>query len=805
MSAETKVLYEFDKFRCDPREHLLLCHGKPVSLSPKSFEILVALIRSNGRLLKKDELMHQVWPDSFVEEANLTVNISALRKALGETSGGQQYIETVPKLGYRFVVPIAEHRQDSKPGPLAPTFAVERIVEKEDSSLGVTPAPKVSARFRRWLLAGAPLLFIAILVSVLVSSRHAALTDKDSVVLADIANKTGDPIFDDALRQGLSSQLEQSPFLNLLSDERIAQTLSLMAQPKDSRLTYDLAREVCQRTASAAVLDGTIAQVGTQYLLTLKAVNCSSGDSLGSAEAQAADKNHVLDALGKVASEIRSKLGESLASVQKYDAPAESVTTPSLEALKAYSLGYQAMVVKSKYADAIPLFQRAISLDPNFAMAYARMGTCYSDLNETVRSAENVSKAYALRNRVSEREKFYIASHYEMFVTGNLEAARKVYELSAQTYPRDTRLGNLGFLYSELGDYDKALAEYKEDLKLNPEQGDPYADLASAYLQLNRLDEAQATAREAQAHDLDVPEIDLNLYWVDFLRHDIGGMEREAAGLMGKPGDEDQMLNYESDTALYGGQLIKARALARRAIESAQKAEETEAAALYQADAAVREALVGNPDFAKHQALAALALSDGRDAEGLSAIALGLAGDPTRATRLADDLGKRFPENTIVQCNYLPTVHAAALLRSGDASKAIDSLAAAAPCELGTNFVTLSFALYPVYVRGEAYLAAKQGTAAATEFQKILDHPGLVRSEPIGVLAHLQLGRAYALSGDTDKARSAYSDFFALWKAADSEIPILKEAKSEYLKLALAQNRNSSKAQDRSATSTSGR
>ena len=777
MSPEAKVLYEFGKFRCDPREHLLLCDGKPVSLSPKSFDILLALIRSNGRLLTKDELMQQVWPDSFVEEANLTVNISALRKVLGETAEGQQYIETVPKRGYRFVAPVVERRDNGKSSPPAVTTGAERHA----SQLEVRPAPVTSTWSRRWWLA-AGLLLIAVLVSVLVSSRPATLTDKDTVVLADITNKTGDPVFDDALRQGLSSQLEQSPFLNLLSEERIAQTLSLMAQPKDARLTHDLAREVCQRTASAAVLDGAIAQVGTQYLLTLKAVNCSTGDSLGSTQAQATDKNHVLDALGKVASEIRNKLGESLESVQKYDAPAENVTTPSLEALKAYSLGYQAMVVKSQYAAAIPLFQHAINLDPNFAMAYARMGTSYSDLNETVRSAECVRKAYELRERVSQREKFYVASHYEMLVTGNLEAARKVYELSAQTYPRDTRLGNLGFLYSQLGEYEKALAEYKEDLKLNSEQADAYADLASAYLQLTQLDEAQATARQALGHAMDVPEIHLNLYWVDFLRQDVGGMEREAAELMGKPGDEDQMLNYESDTALYSGQLAKARALARRAIESARKAEK-EAAALYQADAAVREVLVGNPDLGKQQAQAALALSNGRDAEGLSAIALGLAGDSTHATRLADDLGKRFPENTIVQSNYLPTIHAAALLRSGNASKAIETLATAASHELGTNFVTLNFALYPVYMRGVAYLAAKQGSAAAAEFQKILDHPGIVRSEPIGALAHLQLGRALALSGERDKARSSYNNFLTLWKDADPDIPIYKEAKAEYAKL----------------------
>jgi DNA-binding winged helix-turn-helix (wHTH) protein/tetratricopeptide (TPR) repeat protein len=769
MSPETKALYEFGRFRCDPAEHLLFCDGKPVSLAPKAFEILIILIQSNGRLLTKDELMQKVWPDTFVEDANLTINISALRKLLGDSTGGQQYIETVPKRGYRFLAPVTELHDDVKTGELMHSPEIAKV-----------------ARTSPWLrpiALSAALLLVAIMVVVLLSTRSAKLTDKDTVVLADVANSTGDPVFDDALRQGLSSQLEQSPFLNLLSDERIAQTLSLMSQPQEVRLSHQLGLEVCQRTASTAVLDAAIAQVGTHYLLTLKAINCSNGDSLGSAEEQAADKDHVLDALGKVASKMRSQLGESLASVQKYDAPPESVTTPSLEALKAYSLGYQAMVVKSDYVGAIPLFQRAISFDPKFAMAYARMGTSYADLNETVRSAESVRKAYELREHVSEREKFYIASHYEMFVTGNLEAARKVYELSAQTYPRDTRLGNLGFLYSELGNYDKALAEYKEDLKLNPEKGNAYADLAGAYLRLNRLDEAEATARDAQAQNVDVPEVHLLLYWVAFLRHDIRGMEREAAGLMGKPGDEDQMLNYQSDTALYGGQLIKARALMRRAIESANALDEKEAAALYQAEAAVREALMGNTDLAKQEARAALALSNGRDTEALAAIALGLAGDSAHATRLADDLEKRFPENTIVQFNYLPTIHAAATLHNGDASKAIETLVAATPYELGTNFVTLNFVLYPVYLRGEAYLATKQGAAAATEFQKILDHSGVVRSEPLGALARLELGRAFVLTGDTVKAKTAYQEFLTLWKDADSDIPLLKQAKAEYSRL----------------------
>jgi DNA-binding winged helix-turn-helix (wHTH) protein/tetratricopeptide (TPR) repeat protein len=778
MSAETKVLYEFGKFRCDPREQLLLCDGKPVSLAPKSFEILVALIRSNGQLLMKDELMRQVWPDSFVEEANLTVNVSALRKVLGETPGGQQYIETVPKRGYRFVAPVTEHRGDGKPSLRVQTREIEPAAPSQRSAPAITSL----TRFRRWWLA-AGLLIIAILVSILMSSRRGALTDKDKVVLADIGNSTDDPVFDVALRQGLSSQLEQSPFLSLLSDERIAATLSLMAQPKDSRLTPELAREVCQRTASTAVLDGAIAQIGTQYLLTLKAVNCSNGDSLGSTEVQATDKNHVLDALGKMASEMRGKLGESLASVQKYDAPVENVTTPSLAALKAYSLGYQAMVLRNEYGAAIPLFQQAITLDPNFAMAYARMGTSYSVLNDNVRAAESIGKAYELRKRVSERERLYIASHYEHFVTGNLEAARKAYELSLQTFPRDTPLGNVGAIYSELGNYDQALAAYEHAMRVDPETGDTCGNLINGYLQVNRLQQAQSVAHQAESRKIDSPEIHLHLYWVDFLQHDFAGMEHEAADLMGKVGYEDQILNSESETALYQGELARARLLTRRAVESALREDEKEAAGIYEAEGALHEVLVGNTQLAKAHVREALAVSRGRDVEGFSALALALAGDSEEAARLGNDLVKRFPEDTVVQFNYLPTIHAAAWIRNSDAAKAVDSLTLATPYELGGNFENLNFVLYPVYLRGEAYLAGKQGAAAASEFQKILDHPGLVRNEPIGALAHLQLGRAYVLSGDTAKSKSAYKDFLALWKDADPDIPILKEAQAEYLKL----------------------
>jgi tetratricopeptide (TPR) repeat protein len=477
-------------------------------------------------------------------------------------------------------------------------------------------------------------------------------------------------------------------------------------------------------------------------------------------------------------------MGESLASVQKFDAPPEGVTTPSLEALQAYSLGFKAMTVEYDATAAVPLFLRAISLDPNFAMAYARLGTSYSNLGQTSRAGETQRKAYELRERVSEHEKFYIASHYEQQALGDLEAARKTYELWAQTYPRDgTPVGNLGVIYGTLGEYDKQLVANQEGLKLSPRSGLARANLVASYLQLNRLDEAKATAQEAQAQHLDSPNIHVSLYSIDFLQRDAAGMEREAATLMGKPGFEDVMLFSQSQTAGYAGQFAKKRELVRRAVDSATRADEKETAAGDQGGAACHEAMVGNASLAKEQAQAALALSNGRDVEGNAALVVALAGDSGQATRLADDLAKRFPEDTLVQLEYLPQIRGAAALQSGNAAKAVEALVAATPYELGQ-------ALWPAYIRGEAYLKLGQGRAAAVEFQKIVDHPGAVQNDPTGALAHLGLPRAYALDAGIGhvgagaspvqpdpaalgKAKTAYQDFLALWKDADPDIHIL--------------------------------
>jgi serine/threonine protein kinase/Flp pilus assembly protein TadD len=681
--------------------------------------------------------------------------------------------------------------QESDPGKSSGVLSANPsgafIATPSSRSVEIAAAPIVQKKNLNKIVIAALVLIIAAAAAgfyFLRSRSNARLTEKDTVVLAEFTNTTGDPVFDGTLRQGLSSQLEQSPFLNLLSDERIAQTLTLMAQAKDARLTHGLAREVCQRTASAADIEGSISTLGNDYVVGLKAVNCRNGDALATEQATASGKEQVLKALADVATKLREKLGESLISVQKYDTPAEDVTTPSLQALQAYTLGYQAHVLRNDYASAIPQLQRAISLDPNFAMAYAELGTNYSNIGEMSRAAENARKAYELRERVSEREKFYIVSHYEFFVTGNLEAARKAYELWAETYPRDpTPPGNLNSIDSNLGEYDKALAAAQQSMKLSPASGISYTNLIISYLLVNRLDEARATAQQAHEHNLDNPINHINLYSIDFLQHDATGMEREVAALMGKPGLEDAILYNEGDTASCAGQFSKAKEFTKRAAESAQRADEKETAASYWAEAALREALVGEFTAAKEHAKAALGLSTGKDVETLSAAALGLSGDAAQATRLAGDLSNRFPEDTIVQFNYLATIRASIALQAHNAAKAIEALAPSSPYELGAPAQSVSFALYLVYLRGEAYLGAHQAVLALGEFQKILDHYGVVGNEPISSLAHLGIARAQALSGDTTKAKIAYQDFLALWKDADADIPLLGQAKAEYAKL----------------------
>jgi eukaryotic-like serine/threonine-protein kinase len=672
-------------------------------------------------------------------------------------------------------------------GPASSASAISAAeASAESKSAGAAAAP-VKTHPAKWpvVLGAALAIVVAGVASWLYFTRHAqALTDKDTIVLAEFANSTGDPVFDGTLRQGLSAQLEQSPFLSMISDERIAHTLALMAKPKDARLAPEVARDVCQRTGSAATIEGSISSLGSEYVLSLKAVNCRNGDLLAQEQVTASGREQVLYALGDAATKLRGKMGESLASVRQYNALPENVTTPSLEALQAYALGKQTMDVANDYAAAIPLLERAVALDPNFAMAYLRLAQSYQPLSENDRCAENTRKAYALRERVSESEKLGISAFYELVVTGNLEAARTSFQAWAQTYPRDDDPQvYLWFSYTAMGDYPKSNDAALQALKLNPGSGNNYVNLAYTYQWIDQLEQARATVRESRAHNIDSPWLPLVLYVVNFLQRDAAEMQQQVAAATGKPGIDDQILFLESETATYYGEFAKSRELTRRAADSAQRAGEKEAAAEYQSHSAVREALAGDMPAAKQDAQAALALATGRQVEGFSAVAFGLAGDSAQAERLAADLGKRFSEDTIVKFDYLPMIRAATALHSGDGKRAIDALAASAPYELGETNSSFTFALYPVYLRGEACLAAKQGAAAVSEFQKNLDHAGVVGNEPLAALAHLGLGRAYALAGDRAKSKTAYQDFFALWKDADPDIPILIAAKSEYATL----------------------
>jgi DNA-binding winged helix-turn-helix (wHTH) protein/tetratricopeptide (TPR) repeat protein len=791
MATEPKVLYEFGPFRVDPDKQVLLREDQPVAITPKAFETLLILVRHSREVVSKDELMKAVWPDAFVEEANLSQNIFVLRKALGDTPEDRRYIVTLPGRGYRFAAQVRTVTQDGEGLVIESRSRTQMVVEETDrapsESLIAFPTSRHRKVMWKYLLPIGIALVLSLLGTVFFLGRRQpiALGEKDTVLVGDFTNTTGDPVFDGALRQGLAVQLEQSPFLSVVSDQRVRQTLHLMEQPADARLTPEISREVCQRTGSAVVLDGSIAQVGTQYLLTLKAVSCVSGDSLASTEVQAGDKDHVLDALGKTASQIRNKLGESLSTVQKFDTPLEQATTPSLEALKAFSSGYKVAGTTGSVA-AIPFFERAIELDPNFALAYALLGRMYEEIGEVGIAANYTRKAYELRDRASEPEKYYISFSFNKVVRGNMEKAEQSCKLWIQAYPRSEmpHAFLIGAIYPVLGQYEKGVEEGKEAIRLNPDFPIPYALHMFNYTALNRLDEAKATYGQALGRKLNHPFFSIALYEIAFLQNDAAGMAQQVAWSAGQAGIEDELLGLEADTSAYSGRLRDAREYSRRAVDSAERAEEKETAATYSALSGLREALFGNADEARRRATLAVRRSAGRDEQYFAGLALAYAGDGGRAQALSDDLGKRFPEDTLVQFNYLPTLRAKSALSRGNASKAIENLRAAAAYELGVSTGTYVWTgLYPIYVRGEAHLAAHQGSEAVAEFQKILDHRGIVVNEPIGALAHLGLARAYVLQGDTAKARAAYQDFLTRWKDADPDIPIFIAAKSEYAKL----------------------
>ena len=646
------------------------------------------------------------------------------------------------------------------------------------------PQPVTSRRGRSRVgkaSAGVAVLIAAVAFFYFHTTHAAKLTDKDTVVLADFTNTTGDAVFDGTLRQGLSSQLEQSPFLNLLSDQRIAQTLALMAQPKDARLTRDLARQVCQRTASAATIEGSISSLGSQYVVGVEAVNCHTGDRLAQQQVTADSKEQVLKSLSDAASTMREKLGESLATLQKYDVPGDNVTTASLEALQAYSLAYKTMNVNADFAAAVPLFLRATQLDPNFAMAWARLGTNYSNVGEDSKSVEANIKAHQLRDRASEREKLYIDSHYDDFVTGNLEAVRRDYETWARTYPNDEiPPGNLCVLYSQLGDPPKELATIRIAMKIVPD-GITYANMVRSYKDLNQFDEAKATIQEAESRHIEAPYMYLDAYLIALLEKNAAGMETAVSKLSKFPGYEDQSLGQQAAVAASRGQMKTSGELTRRSVDASRRLDAKDRAAVSQAFLALYQHAAGDTAGGNRAAHDALAISDDRAARGLVLVSLGLGGQSAEFTRLAQETSKKYPEDTGVQSIFLPLGRASLAIAEKRSESAIQTLAPVEQYDLGN--IIPGFALTATYIRGLAYLQAKQSDQAQAQFQKILDHPGLAAGNIIGPLSHLGIARAAVFAGDTAKARTAYQDFFAIWKDADPDVPVLLQAKSEYAKL----------------------
>jgi eukaryotic-like serine/threonine-protein kinase len=611
------------------------------------------------------------------------------------------------------------------------------------------------------------------------SHKPKPLTEQDTLVLADFDNKTGDAVFDDALKEALAVELEQSPFLNVLSDRKVGETLAMMGRPANQRITMDVGRELCVRTGSRAVLGGTISNFGHHYLIALNAVACDTGDPLARKQVEATNKEDVLKALGHASSSLRAKLGESLRSVQKFDTPI-AVTTSSLEALKSYSV---AIKVRSDKGDVpcIPFLKQAIEFDPNFAMAYAVLSVANENVGQPSLALEYAAKAYELRERVSAREKLRISAAY-FSATGELDKETQSYELWTAVYPRDpTSHSNLGANYATMGQFDKALTEYQEAVRLEPDNIVNYANLSGTYIDLNRLEDAQATFDAALARKLDGGPLRVNMYSLAFLSGDVARMQEQLAWAVGKPGDEDPLLSTQSDTEAYSGRMNKAREFSRRAVDSALRAGSNETAASWQVNAALREAELGNVAAARQGVSAALALSQGRDVKIVAALTFGRVGDARKARALRAELEKSYPTNTMLKVYWLPTVDATIAFNHANFSEAITDLEPATPYELGTPaFINY---LYPAYVRGHAYLLARNGTAAAAEFQKLVDHRGIVQNFLTGALAHLQLGRAYAMAGDTARAKAAYYDFLTLWKNADPDIPILKVAKAEYARL----------------------
>ncbi len=776
----------------DPDKQVLLREGQPVAVTPKAFETLLVLVRRSREVVTKEELLSTVWPDSFVEEANLSQNIFMLRKALGDTLEERAYIVTLPGRGYRFAAPVRTVTEGSESLIARMQSRTEITIEDTAPEPGAStpglPASVPSRWTRKVMWASTTALAAALAAGLLLRHpQRVPLGEKDSVLVADFTNKTGDPVFDQALRQGLEVQLEQSPYLSLVSEDHIQRALHQMDQPPETHITGSVAREVCVRTASAVLIEASIQSVGTQYVLNLVSADCKTGEVIDRQQVQAARKDDVLGAISDMTSRFRKRVGESRETLRKHDVPLAEATTASLDALKAYSLGLNVVAVEGEEAG-IPYFRRAVEIDPNFSMAYAYLALMYGSTGSSRLATENALKAYQLRDHASDNERFFISAYYFGRAIGNQEKARQVCEQWAQTYPRDPvpHAFLSGFIYPVLANYNQAIEEGRKTMQLAPDRAFAYVNQGENALYIGRFDLSRDALRRAQEHHLSDPLLLVLRYDLAFLERDRDGMQQAVDAAEGEPDAMDLMADRQAFALSYSGELRRASVLSRQAIDLAQQQGDRERAAQFAARAAVREAFFGNARGTKQAVTNALSLATNRETEYGAAVASALAGDVQLAQSLAGELESEFPEDTSIRFSYLPVLRATLALRRGEPLKAVEALEAAAPYESGVPRCALTGffgSLYPILLRGEAYLAARKGPEAAREFQKLLDHRGAMIGDPVSVLAHYGLARAYSLSGDANKAREQYREFLADWKDADPDIPILKQAKIEYRKL----------------------
>jgi eukaryotic-like serine/threonine-protein kinase len=786
LKPEIRVV-RFGSFEADLREGVLTKSGFRIKLQEQPFQILALLLERPGELVTRDEIRQKLWSeDTFVEfDDGLNTAVRKLRTALGDAADNPRFLETVPRRGYRFVAPVtvvdsAGTADSPTSGELAATQA-----PPENSSRAKASRRKIWV----WVATAAALLAgLVVVLRFYYPGPTYALGATDTVFLADFSNKTGDVAFDDTLKQAFSISLGQSPFLNILPDHKVNETLKLMSRPVDTKVTGETAIEICQRTGSKAVLAGSIASLGTQYVIGLQAINCQSGEVFAQEQVQAGRKEDVLKVLGDAATQLRQRLGESLGTVQKFDTPLEQATTSSLDALKAYSTAVK-IRKQSGAAEAIPLLKRAIALDPDFALAYGTLSQSYQFLGEDGLGREYAQKAYGLRSRITERENFALTTFYYQFVTGEREKALQNCKLWEETYPRDvTPHMCLFFTREMLGRYEQALPEGVQCVTVEPSAGFCYADLMQNYAVLNRMDEAKTTYQQALSHKVEDSSLHDERYGLAFLEGDTAEMARQVDWFSGKPESEDGILFAQSETEAFYGRLARARDLAKRAAEASIRNDQKESAARWQIYSALREAVVGNRESARQQTTAALGDASFEFLQIMAALAQAWTGDSKQAEAIANQLAETYPSDTMLHGFWLPSIRAVMEINQNHPAKAIDLLQPAAPYEMGEHVPLL-----PAYVRGQAYLALRQGPDAAAEFQKLIDHRNLVGNSVFAALAYLGLGRAYALeaqsAGGTDgeaaraRAGAAYEHFLALWKDADPDIPVLKEAKAEYARL----------------------